>query len=85
ALADDDAEGVVADVVPAQRGGEARAAAHAEGVPVPAAGEALRRAGLGLGLAPLGGGDGGGADDDLVALAAVVRAVAVVAEGGGTG
>jgi L-arabinose isomerase len=35
---------------------------------------ALRRAGFGF-----------GAEDDLVALAAVVRAAAVVAEGGGTG
>jgi hypothetical protein len=73
---DDDAEGVVPDVVPAERGGEARAAGHAERVPAaaPAAGRAApRRAGLG----------GGGANDDLVALAAVVSAAAVVAEGGG--
>ena len=54
ALADDDAEGVVPDVVPAQRGGEAGAAAHAERAPHPAAGGPLRRAGLGLGLSPLG-------------------------------
>jgi hypothetical protein len=76
ALANVDAEGVVGAVVRAQRGGEARAAAHAERVPAPAdaAGVALRRAGFGF-----------GADDDLVALAAVVRAAAVVAEGGGAG
>ena len=54
ALADDDAEGVGPDVVPAQRGGEAGAAAHAERAPHPAAGGPLRRAGLGLGLSPLG-------------------------------
>ena len=89
ALADDDAEGVVPDVVPAQRGGEAGAAAHAERVPDPDAGGAMGRAGLGLGLSPFGGGGGGGGgseDDDLMPpLAAVVRAAAVVAEGGGAG
>ena len=87
ALADDDAEGVVPDVVPAQRGGEAGAAAHAERVPDPAAGGALRRAGLGLGLSPFGGGGGGGYEDDdlMPSLAAVVRPAAVGAEGGGAG
>lgn len=74
AVADVDAEAVVAIVVRAQRGGEARGADHAERVPAAAAGVALRRAGFRF-----------GADDDLVALAAVVRAAAVVAEGGGAG
>lgn len=81
ALADDDAEGVVPTVVRAHRGGEARAAGHAEGVPVPAGGGgggAPHRTALGLGSLL-------GADDDLVTLAAVVRAAAVAAEGGGAG
>ena len=58
AVADVDAEGVVAAVVRAQRGGEARAAAHAERVAAPAVGAggvALRR----RGRRPRGPGRGG--------------------------